>query len=351
MKNYLILALSLIPAAPALAQSSLRLPQVSPAASAAETIGVTDIEIRYHRPAVNKRRIWDGLVPYGVVWRAGANENTTISFSTPVRIEGKPVPAGTYGLFLVPSASRWTLVLSRFAAGWGAYSYDPSEDALRAEVTPVALPGEQERLLYTFDDVKDESAVISLRWEKLRVPFRVEVDLPATVGASIREELRGGQHWSSDAWTAAAQWELSHGDPKAALAEVDHALFLEATFTALRTKAAILEKSGDAKGAAELRKRALGVANETETIAVTARQLLSRKKLDEAIAYLTDYEAKHPASPELWVVRALLGEAYHGKHDEARSREAYRKAFEAARDVAERTEIQDSVNAAGAAGE
>src|SRR5579862_3642426 len=98
-----------VAAAPSLmAQSVIRLPEISPAATAGQTIGVTDIAVTYHRPSVNKRKIWGGLVPYGVLWRSGANENTTISFSTPVKIEGQPLPAGTYGLFMLPTASQWT---------------------------------------------------------------------------------------------------------------------------------------------------------------------------------------------------------------------------------------------------
>ncbi len=120
----------------AAAQPALRLPETSPAARVGETIGVTDVAIAYHRPAVNNRKIWGGLVPYGVLWRAGANENTTIVFSTPVKVEGQPLPAGTYGLFMIPAPSQWTVVLSKFASDWGAYNYDPAEDALRVTVTP-----------------------------------------------------------------------------------------------------------------------------------------------------------------------------------------------------------------------
>ncbi len=265
--------------AAALAQSVIRLPQASPAATAGQTIGITDVEIRYHRPAVNKRKIWGGLVPYGVLWRAGANENTTISFSTPVKVEGKPVPAGTYALYMVPGASEWTLVLSKFTGDWGTYNYDPSEDALRVPVSPRPLAEAEERLLYTFDDLADASAVASLRWEKLRVPFRIEVDLPATIRASIREELRGGKHWSSDAWAAAARWELRNGDPKTALEYANHGLAIGSSFTALRTKAAVLEKNGDAKGAAELRQRAALVANEAETISVAVAPMMAGKEI------------------------------------------------------------------------
>jgi Protein of unknown function (DUF2911) len=353
MKKNLILAVGLVllPAASAVAQSTLRLPQASPAASAGETLGITDVEIRYHRPAVNKRKIWDGLVPYGVLWRAGANENTTISFSTPVQVEGKPVPAGTYGLFIIPEAKQWTVILSRFGADWGTYNYDPSEDVLRVAVSPRPLAEAEERLLYTFDDVADSSAVVSLRWAKLRAPIRIEVDLPATIRASIREELRGGKHWSSDAWAAAARWELRNGDLNAALADADHALATGSSFTALRTKAAVLEKKGDAKGAAGLRERARTIANEAETINVTTAPLMAAKKYDEAISFLSGYTTKHPESNELWRVYAQLGDAYVAKGHRAHAREAFQKAFAAAHDVAERTEVQDSVNAMGAEGE
>ena len=329
-------------------QPAIRLPETSPAASAAGTIGVTDVEVRYHRPAVNKRKIWDGLVPYGVVWRAGANENTTISFSTRVTVEGKPVAAGTYGLFMIPAAGRWTVILSKFAAGWGAYSYEPSEDEARLEVAPQPLSEPQERLLYTFDDLAADGATLSLRWEKLRVPLRIHVDLPSTVAASIREELRGGKHWNSEAWAAAARWELRNGDTRTALEDADHALSLGTTFGALRTKAAILDKTGDAKGAAALRERANAVASEAETIIVAVTTFDAEKKYDEAIAWLTDYAAKHPDSRELWRVHAQLGDTYFAKKDLARARAEWDKAMSLAHDVAERTEVQDSINAAGA---
>jgi hypothetical protein len=129
MKNFAAAASLLLFALSAFAQSAIRLPEASPAASVGQSIGVTDISITYHRPAVNKRKIWGGLVQYGEVWRTGANENTTISFSTPVKIEGQALPAGTYGLFAVPGPAQWTIVFSKFTGGWGAYNYDPAEDA------------------------------------------------------------------------------------------------------------------------------------------------------------------------------------------------------------------------------
>jgi len=333
----------------AFGQGAIRLPDASPAASVGETVGVTDINITYHRPAVNSRKIYGGLVSYDTLWRAGANENTTISFSTPVKIEGHDVPAGTYALYMLPTASQWTLVLSKFTGDWGAYNYDPSEDALRVPVTPQPVSESQERLVYTFDDVTNNSAVASLRWEKLRVPFKIDVDLKSTVQASISSTLRGGKHWDGAAWAAAARWELRNGDVDTALQYANHALSLGTTVPALRTKAAVLEKKGDTKGAAELRDRAKSMFTDAETISLTYNTSLNAKKYDEAISYLNGYLAAHPNSDETWRVYAGLGDSYAAKGDMAKAKEYFDKAMAAAHDNAERTEVWDSNAAAASA--
>src|SRR5450631_18782 len=226
MKNIAIgIALFLV-ALSASAQSAIRLPDSSPAATVGQTIGVTDINVTYHRPAVNKRKIWNGLVPYDSPWRTGANENTTISFSTPVKIEGQTLAAGTYAFYAIPSASQWTVIFSKFTGDWGVYNYDPSEDVLRVNVTPQTVNDSQERLSYTFEDLTNNSALLAIRWEKLRVSVKIEVDVPTTVRASIAGTLRGGKHWDASAWGSAARWELRNGDPDTALRYADHALSL-----------------------------------------------------------------------------------------------------------------------------
>jgi TolA-binding protein len=346
----LMLPLIFLVAGSAMGQGALRLPEVSPAASVGQTIGVTDIAISYHRPAVNKRKIWGGLVPYGVIWRAGANQNTTISFSTPVKVEGETLPAGTYGLFMIPGQSQWTVVFSKFSGDWGAYNYDPAEDAARVTVTPQPMMENQERMVFTFDDLTNNSANASLRWEKLRVPVKIEVDLPATVRASIRNELRGGKHWNADAWAAAARFELRNGDVDTALRYADRALSLGVTTNTLRTKAAVLEKKGDTKAATELRERAKRNYNEGEELNFTVFGLMNDKKYDDAISWLTAWIAAHPNSAETWRAYSLLGEAYAGKGDQAKAHEAFEKAMTAAHDMAERTEVQDSLNTLGSEG-
>src|ERR1700746_1929016 len=118
------------------AQNDLNLPDVSQAAEVKQRIALTDITLNYHRPLVNGRKIWGGLVPYGKVWRAGANENTTIEFSDPVSVEWQPLAKGVYGLHMIPNPDSWTLIFSKTNTAWGSYSYDQKEEALRVDVTP-----------------------------------------------------------------------------------------------------------------------------------------------------------------------------------------------------------------------
>src|SRR5213595_1875162 len=122
----------------AFAQNDLNLPDVSQAAEVKQRIALTDITINYHRPLVNGRKIWGALVPYGKVWRAGANENTTIAFSDPVSVEGQPLPKGTYGLHMIPNENEWTIIFSKNSTSWGSFTYDQKEDALRVKVKPQA---------------------------------------------------------------------------------------------------------------------------------------------------------------------------------------------------------------------
>src|SRR5712692_7111267 len=346
----IVSSMILLIAVSAAAQPALRLPEVSPAATVGQTIGITDIAITYHRPAVNKRKIWGGLVPYGVLWRAGANENSKISFSTTVKVEGQTLPAGTYGLFMIPGQSQWTVVLSKFSGDWGTYNYDQSEDAARVTVTPQTMNDSQERMAFTFDDIANNSAVASLRWEKLRVPVKIEVDLPSTIRTSISSELRGGKHWNADAYVAAARWELRNGDPDTAMKYADRAVSLEVKSSTLRTKAAVLEKKGDTKAAAELRDRAKQNFNEAEIINSNGFGLIGEKKYDEAITFLNNFIAGHPNSRETWRAYSLLGQAYAEKGDQAKARDAFDKAMASAHDMAERTEVQDYLNSLGAEG-
>ena len=147
--------------------------RVSPKAGVSQTVGVTDISISYSRPGVKGRIIWGELVPYGKVWRAGADEATKITFSTDVLIEGKKLSAGSYGLFVIPNKNEWTIIFNKVADQWGAFEYNESQDALRLKVKTQSIDF-QEWLTYSFYKTSDSTALISLVWEKMKVIFKVE---------------------------------------------------------------------------------------------------------------------------------------------------------------------------------
>lgn len=224
--------------------TELNLPRLSQRASISQRIGITDITIVYHRPQANGRKIFGAAVPYGPVWRAGANENTTISFSDEVSVEGHVLPAGTYGLHAIPGADEWTIIFSKNSTSWGSFSYDEKEDALRVKVKPQA--GEmQEALAYTFDDVKPDSVAATLRWEKLAVSFRVSVDVKGIMLRSIKNQLRstGGFTWAG--YNEAVNWCLDNNyNLEEALKWEDISIQSEERFENLETKSRLLEALG-----------------------------------------------------------------------------------------------------------
>lgn len=158
------------------AQNAKQEVRISPKAEVMQQVGLTDIRIIYSRPGVKGRVIWGKLVPYDAVWRAGANEATKFIFSTDVYIEGKLLKKGYYSFFAIPGKNEWTLIFNKVADQWGAFEYNESQDALRIKVKPEK-GNMQEWLAYTITKTSDTSAIIRLEWEKLRVPFKVEVKI------------------------------------------------------------------------------------------------------------------------------------------------------------------------------
>jgi hypothetical protein len=317
------IALSAALAGPVAAQTPpLELPQPSPAASVSQRIGLTDVTISYHRPAVNKREVWGRLVPYGEVWRAGANENTVLTLSTDATVGGQKVPAGSYGVHMIPTATAWTVILSRDSKAWGSFFYDQKDDAARFTVTPAA--GEfEERLLYTLDDPTDSHVTATLRWEKLAVPIAIDVDTPAVVATSLKTQLHGlpGFTWQSLAQAAAwcARHDVALDD---AQAWADKALAMNESFTTLRAKAAVAEKRGDATLAGTLRDKSLTLATEAD-MNNYGYQLLLSGKVDEAIAVFRQNVTKHPES---WNTYDSLGEGLAAAGNKAEAATNYRRA-------------------------
>jgi hypothetical protein len=276
-----------------------------------EQVGLTDITVRYNRPAVKGRdgQIWGKLVYTGysdlgfgntkqAPWRAGANESTTITISNDVKIEGQRLPAGTYGLFILYDPSESTIIFSKDATSWGSYYYNEKEDALRVKVKPATQSNSTEWLKYEFVDQTDSSATIQLVWEKLAIPFRIETDVVRDQLAIFRNELRTnkGCNWAS--WYQAAQW---CADRKVNLEEAklwaDSATGISfggnTQFAPHTTKAQILRLLGREEEAAAVMKAAMPMASMME-LHYYGRQLLTQGKTKEALEVFKQNAVKHP---------------------------------------------------------
>ncbi len=253
-----LLALQLAAAASA-QQQQLNLPRPSPNATVTQTVGVTEVSIHYSRPGVKNRPIWGGLVPYGEVWRTGANENTTITFSTPVKIGGTELPAGTYGLQTIPTEDQWTVILSKDAELWGAFDYKQEHDALRLQVKPRPAAVPVERMRFTFENVTDNAGEVVLAWEKLEVPFTVEVDTPKLAAAAAGQVIRWQTPYQAANWCIQNDTCLDD-----ASRWLDASIALTPTYANQRAKATLLAKKSDYRGAVSWGEKALAAAKASE---------------------------------------------------------------------------------------
>jgi len=293
----------------------LDLPDPSQRAEISQKIGITSITINYHRPLVKNRKIWDGLVPYGKVWRAGANENTTISFSDPVMIEGKPLAKGAYGLHMIPNADEWTIIFSKNSTSWGSFTYDQAEDALRVTVKPRAADM-HDALTYDFDQLQPDSAVVELEWEKVAVPFKVSVDVHDAVQASLKRQLRNLSQFAWMSWDDAANYLLTEKIAfDDALTYANKSIENEDRYDNEMTKSKVLQALTRKDDAAVAEKKALSLANPLQ-VHLFARQLQGQKRNEEAFAIFRDNAKKHP---DQWFVHTGLARMYcaQGKFDDA----------------------------------
>ena len=298
-----------------------------------ERIGLTDVTIHYDRPAVKGRegKIWGTLVPFGFTdlgfgtsktapWRAGANENTTIEFSTDVTVEGKPLPAGKYGFFIAVDKDMSTVIFSKATAAWGSFFYDQKDDALRVNIKQQPLDKSVERLKYEFMNQTENSAIITLQWEKWSFPFKVETDLNKNQLQVFRNELTSDKGFDSKAWAQAAEWCADNKtDLNEGLGWADYSisgLFVgEKNFRTLSVKSRILQLQGKEAEAAALMNEALPFGNVNEVHGY-ARQLLTAGKAKEAGDVFKSNYKKFPNTftTNMGMARALSSE---GKYKEA----------------------------------
>jgi len=336
------LFLILFVGSPAFAQVAMfDLPRVSPAAKTAQRIGITDITVEYHRPGMKGRDIWGALVPYGRVWRAGANENTVLTITTPVTVNGVEIPAGSYGLHIIPDAKEWTFAISRQSQAWGSFSYDPSEDVVRVKAKPTSAPeGMSERLQYTFENITTESADLTLRWAGVAAGFTIAVDVNTTVATYLRGSLRGLPRFYASGWQQAAEWCLNNDtNTDEAMVWIDRSLAITRQFSNLQVKAGLLEKQGKQKEADRFMTEAMTFATEGE-LNRYGYSLLGRGEHDRAIEVFKKNVRDHPNS---WNVNDSLADAYASKGDNKNAIKYYTRALNLVDDETQKARIESTV--------
>jgi hypothetical protein len=272
-------------------------PMASPRASVAQEVGVTRIEVDYSRPAVRGREVWGKLVPWGEVWRAGADLNTRLAVSTDVTVAGKPLPAGTYGLHIIPAESGpWTLILSRDAEAWGSYAYDSNRDALRVELTPTKAD-HVEDLRYGFDRLTPDGVALVLQWEKLALEVPIGIDRVATVRADLERQLTGLPQFYPQSWADAATWAIDNGQLELADGWVARSLSIQETFGGRLAESRLRTAQGRADDAATARRQALALGDLNE-LHQLGRTLIRAGQKAEALEVFQANATKHPDS---WV--------------------------------------------------
>lgn len=300
--------------------------------SVSQNLGLVEVKIDYNSPDVHapngddrRGKIWGTLVPYGLTdlgfgtckacpWRAGANENTVFTVSGDVKIEGQPLPAGSYGLHMIAAAEteEWTVIFSKNYASWGSFFYDEKEDALRVKVKP-SKSEYHEWLTYEFTDRHLDKATVALKWEDLQIPFTITVDHQTDrYLARIREELRGSTGFNWQNWIGAAQYALQQKRTDDALefadAAVNRTFVGTENFQTLSTLAQAQEAVGKATEAAATRERALNHPSASATdIHQYGRQLLAQGKKAEALRV---WELNAKRYPNMWPVNVGLARGY-----------------------------------------
>lgn len=302
--------------------AQLNTPRGSQQATVSQRVGISDVSITYSRPSVNGREVWGKLVPYGMnnlgfgtateaPWRAGANENTIITFTHDAKLQGKAVKAGTYGLHVeLKDENNATIILSHDANAWGSFFYDKSKDALRADITTKTAP-HKELLMYEFNTVKPTSTIVSLLWEKKEIPFEVEFDVTSIVLEDFRAKSIGNLGFNRQNWENMARFSLNNGgDLNEALGWIDGSIagnfYSQKNFNNLSIKGQILNKLGNNQEYAELMDQASQLANKNQLNAL-GYQMVGSKDYDRALKYFKLNVTNNPKDANSY---DSLGECY-----------------------------------------
>jgi hypothetical protein len=296
MKKFFLFAIAIISLQVTSAQMDLPPSGGNPRAKITEEIGITDISLSYSRPDVGGRegKIWGSLVTYGFStssfitnkntspWRAGANENTTITFEHDVKVEGKDLKAGTYAVFMAVWPEKATVIFSNQINAWGSFYYEEKYDALRVDVKPVALDKSVEWLKYEFVEQKEKSCTIAMEWEKLMIPFKIEVDVDNIVINRLREQVTSQKGFNQLNLVAAANYCLNKNiNLDEALSWAQRASGFK-SYSTLRTFATAYEKLNRLKEADSVMTEALTMANANQYVGY-GRALIAQKRTDKAV--------------------------------------------------------------------
>lgn len=307
----------------------------SPAAMVQQTIGISTVTVSYSRPAVKGREIWGALVPYGwnvqpfgaqkeAPWRAGANENTVITFSHPVKVEGTKVPAGSYGLFFtINQDNSGEVVLSKDYKSWGSFWYEPANDQLRAKIRLRTIP-DTELLTYDFINLAKNTGELVLNWEKKQFPVQLEFAVDEIVMANAEDELKGPIGFTPQGFTSAANYALQNNiNQEKAMRWIDQAMAVNSTFATKRIKAGLLKQAGKNDEGEKLMKEAMSTATEIE-LNNYGYQLLGQGENDKAIEVFLLNTERNPRSANAW---DSLGEGYATKGDKANAIKSFKKSL------------------------
>ena len=240
----------------------ITLPDKSQKSVITQRIGYTDIIINYHSPGTRGREVWGKLIPYGEVWRAGANENTVITVTDNVQIGGHELEAGSYGLHLIPKENQWTFIFSDNHTSWGSYFYDEKEDALRVTVPVESNQEHREWMSFDFNKRERDSLSLVLSWsdKKAELDFTLDVDNIAL--KHIRNQLRSDAYWEWFSWCQAADYCAEYNiNTDEALRWIDKSIAMQEKFSNWDVKAKLLKQSGDEAGAELAIQRAIEVGN------------------------------------------------------------------------------------------
>lgn len=362
MKNLFVIAIIILSASSLSAQvpyNSAFPNGYTKKAVVSEHVGLTQVSVSYHRPAVNGRegKIWGQVVPKGFInqgfgsgkltpWRAGANENTIIEFADDVRVEGQPLLKGKYGLFVAYDSLESTVIFSKKSDAWGSFFYDDKEDALRVKVKPQPLGNSVENLKYEFTNQTPNSAVIALSWEKLSIPFKVEVDYLKQQFDAFVSESQNPRGFTWQGLNIAANWSLQNNYQLekalewATLASGPNFPGDPTSFPALSTKAAILNKLGKSDEAAEVIKKALPLGNPGH-LQQLGRQTIASKNPKLALEI---FQFNYNKNPDQFITLTGMARGLSANADYAKALEYANKALPLAPNEANKQAVQGMID-------